>query len=628
MVEQMSKDPTLLHHISTKLDILIYAGGDLSQACGDIVTSKIKLINYYGATEIGSVAILRPEGAWIKEDWKYLIFHPDIGMDLRHFAGEMYELYTKRLALVDHQPTFTVFPEIQEYRTRDLWTSHPVKANRWRHCGRADDIIVFLTGEKTNPVTTEQYISARSSEVSVVLVAGSLRFQASLLVEPSSKQDMSPTEKAQFINRIWPLIEEANKDCPAHVKISKSHILFTNPKKPMLRTPKGTVQRQETLEAYTKELNDLYADAEEMGTLDGLSESLDPNDPDTVAEFLKKVIMDISGISLTFDEDIFVKGLDSLQALRLTRDLRHALVMKQISASMIYANPSVSLLTQAICMFVEQETRSASEKEQMRQATISKALVDYQSLLDRIPQPETHRASYTNHSPRIVLLTGSTGSLGSYVLDVLLAEPLVSHVFCLDRSLDSGTVQEKRNRLSGLTTNFSNRVTFLHADLSQPNLGLPISKYETIRQSVTTIIHNAWLVNFNLSLPSFALHLTGVVNLIDFTVSAPLQPTFFFISSISSVLSIRTLIPDRIITDNSAPLAIGYAECKYIAERLVSHAVQIQGIDARVARVGQIAGPADGTGVWKKRRVATQPNRLFPFIFKSFQVPYHLAWVL
>ena len=601
MVEQMSKDQALLDHISGHLDILVYAGGDLPQASGDIVTSKIKLINFYGATEIGSVAILRPEGAWIKEDWKYIIFHPDIGMDLRHFAGEMYELYILRQADVDHQPTFTIFSDIQEYRTRDLWAPHPVKANRWRHCGRADDIIVFLTGEKTNPVTMEQYISARSSEINVVLVAGSLRFQASLLIEPSSKDDMSPTEKAQFINRLWPLIEEANQDCPAHAKISKSHILFTNPKRPMLRTPKGTVQRQETMRAYVKELDDLYADAEEMATSDEPSGSFNPRDPSTVTDFLRKTILGISSLDLADDENMFVKGLDSLQALRLTRDLRRALAMKQVSVSMIYANPSISLLERAICQFVEQEVKSASVKEQIRQDAISETLTRYRSLLDRISQPKNKSEnSRAQCGQRNVLLTGSTGSLGSYLLDILLAEPSVSHVFCLNRSLDSDIVQVKRSRLRGLTTKFSDRVTFLNADLSQSNLGLAIAKYETIRQSVTTVIHNAWPVNFNLSLSSFTPQLAGVTNLIDFTVSAPLQPTLFFISSISSVSSIPTLIPEEVIANNSAPSAMGYAESKYISESLLSHAAQILGIDARVARVGQIAGPVDIAGAWNR----------------------------
>ena len=604
MVEQMSKEPPLLNHISESLDVIVYTGGDLPQAIGDAVSARIKLVNFYGATEAGSVSLLRPEGAWVKEDWKYVIVHPEVGMDFRHFAGQMYELYITRFNHVDHQPAFTIFSDLQEYRTGDLWAPHPLKANRWRHCGRADDIIVFLTGEKTNPITMEQYILARSSEINGVLVAGSLRFQASLLIEPSSRKDMSPTERAQLINRLWPFIEEANKDCPAHAKISKSHILFTNPKKPMVRTPKGTVQRRGTLEAYSKELDDLYTDAEDIVVPDRQVERLNTIDSAVVADFLRRAILEISQLEISEDENMFVRGLDSLQALLLTRNLRSALSIK-ISVTLVYANPSILLLTRAIQEFAEQEQTSASLKENARREEISQTLASYQSLVNRVSPQRNHANERRARSSRqTILLTGSTGALGSYLLDVLRADASVSHIFCLNRSLDGSTTQQERNTARGLSIDFSDRVTFIRADFSQPNLDLSPATYDNLLKNVTTIIHNAWPVNFNLSLSSFAPQFLGLTNLINFAASAHISSTLFYISSESSVHSLSTpaleLIPERVVEDHSAPIAIGYSESKYLSERLISHAAQALDIDTRIARVGQIAGPVNGGGVWNK----------------------------
>ncbi|WP_223715478.1 SDR family oxidoreductase, partial [Streptococcus pneumoniae] len=44
-----------------------------------------------------------------------------------------------------------------------------------------------------------------------------------------------------------------------------------------------------------------------------------------------------------------------------------------------------------------------------------------------------------------VLLTGSTGTLGTYLLDTLLQDPSVTHIYCLTRSHDSKNVQLQRN---------------------------------------------------------------------------------------------------------------------------------------------------------------------------------------
>ena len=103
----------------------------------------------------------------------------------------------------------------------------------------------------------EEYVNSHL-EVRAALVAGAQRFQAALLIELAAENPLSATE------RLWPTIQKANEDCPAHAKIDNSHILFVDPNKPMLRAGKGTVQRMATLRLYAEELNTLYADAEKL----------------------------------------------------------------------------------------------------------------------------------------------------------------------------------------------------------------------------------------------------------------------------------------------------------------------------------------------------------------------------
>lgn len=54
------------------------------------------------------------------------------------------------------------------------------------------------------------------------------------------------------------MIEESNKSAPAFARIFKEMILIVDAKQPMIRTPKGTVQRKATIKAYEAKINSLY----------------------------------------------------------------------------------------------------------------------------------------------------------------------------------------------------------------------------------------------------------------------------------------------------------------------------------------------------------------------------------
>lgn len=122
-------------------------------------------------------------------------------------------------------------------------------------------MIVFLNGEKTNPASMEQHRVSTNLDVTGALVTGGRRFQASLLLEFCDKP-LDPSERAVAIEKIWLSNEEANRVCPAHARIAKTHILFTKSEKPMLRSRKGTIQRAGTIALYAEELDVLYLDAD------------------------------------------------------------------------------------------------------------------------------------------------------------------------------------------------------------------------------------------------------------------------------------------------------------------------------------------------------------------------------
>lgn len=613
IVKELSESPELLNYCIKNLEMIFFCGGDLPASNGDVVSSKMSLVNQFGATEIGLMAQIQPEGLKDPKDWKYTQFHPETGVELRHNSDAAHELYIVRdPRLEKHQPTFTFFPELQEYSSRDLFVRHSSKdkADFWKWHARADDIIVFLNGEKTNPIQMEQLIVSSNPEVTGALVAGAQRFEAALLVERVVGDDVdgkepSPSERAAFIEKIWATVEKANEVCPAHARITKSQILFTKPQKPMMRAGKGTIQRAATLELYAQELDALYADADVLSVgLDGeTSIGLGIlEDAYATSHFIRETVSSITNW-LEFDDadNFFTLGMDSLQALRVLRNLKQGLGLPTIALSTIYTNPSISALASAtIRLSTQGQERQISEKAALSQER-SLLFREYQDLIDRIPIESNVAKEAQDHD--IVILTGSTGSLGSYLLQTLLSNPAVAHVYCLNRA-PKGSLRIQRTKTRGLPNEVSSsRVTFLTADLPQTYLGLQPEVYRKLMETVTLVIHNAWPVNFNLPILSFRPQLSGLVNLIEFTALAPTAPHLFFISSISSVLSFQSpslLTPEQVLPLDSAPSPSGYAASKFLSEHLLDYAAQRLDINVSFARIGQIAGAAYNPGLWNK----------------------------
>ncbi|KAJ5644413.1 NRPS-like enzyme [Penicillium longicatenatum] len=606
IVQELAQSPELLDYVSRNLTHLVYCGGDLPQQIGDAVAAKIKLVNQYGASEVGMMpSVHSTTNRDPFKDWRYIDFHPRMGVELQHVSDGEYELVVVRRP--DYEPqqfSFTIFPDRQQYHTSDLFVQHPdpAKADLWRWCARADDIIVLLNGEKTNPVSMEQHIVASNQQVTAALVAGTQRFQTSLLIELNTKEDLSLSERAAMIEKLWPSIQQANAVCPAHARIAKTHIVFTTKEMPMLRAGKGTIQRAGTLAQYRRELDKLYADADELsgdaGIGDGPGRS---NDLPVVSQYIRQSILDITGWNdnLSDTENWFSLGLDSLQTITTTRVLRQGLGIPSLSPNVVYLHPTVSELANAIILLHSQGDQSA-EDHQRHQLQEREELL--QELLGQIKLPSSPPPR-TTPTEQIVILTGSTGSLGSYILHALLQNPSVGHVHCLNRRSNASEVQSQKSKSYGLQLDHT-RVSFWTADLAEPQLGLPLTTLRQLQQTATLVIHNAWAVNFNLSLRSFKPNLEGVVNLVNFSLRATYGPHLYFISSISSTMGHHTqngLTPEDVVT-TTVPAPNGYANSKYIAERLLAEVAERSSgaFHPAYSRVGQIAGPVRSSGLWNR----------------------------
>lgn len=626
VVDEIGKDSRISRIVSSKLKhkYIFFTGGSVPQESGAAVAREMDLYQVLGSSECAAFPLLRGEGWDRAHDWRYVHVHPEANVKFYPRYDGHYEMVQVRRK-EQYQPVFCHFETLHTYETKDLFTKHPTLDDTYVHVGRVDDIIVFLNGEKTNPVTFENRI-ARHPEVRAALVVGHQRHEAALLVEPMNGQSLSEADRRALVDRIWPALEECNSLCPRHAKVSKTKVLIAPADMAFIRAGKGTVQRQSTLAAFHSNLDRLYNEDDDVSATFEAEGPAGPLSIGDVVAVVGRLVCSKCSVS-TSTAHFFSDGMmDSLQALWLRRELARAFPGVQTTMEMIYANPTIESLSSSIVLVSSGESREEKQADEFSRTlghyiSAVEALVEDEVAVSSIaacdqPKGVTDGSGSTEEadarsSPHVpgqsvkgaILLTGSTGALGSHLLNTLLSREK-RKVFCLNRSLDSQRLQIGRNRSRGLPLVFpGDRVQFLTGDPARPKFGLDDHVFEDLLGSVTLIIHNAWLVDFNQGLPSFAGCLDGVLGLIKFANQSQGKATLQFVSSIAAVAgsSTRSVIAEEASEQSQDALSMGYGQSKHIAERMLTHASRVLGISTIAARVGQVSGDASRKRGWNRR---------------------------
>ncbi|KAI0482297.1 acetyl-CoA synthetase-like protein [Xylariaceae sp. FL0804] len=611
-LESLAKDETLLTPLASRLKLIVFAGGALPKALGDIIARQVRLVSYLGSGETAGFPIIYPDDFDVVKDWEYMGIHPKAGPVFEPQTEDTFELtIQKSVSTEPFQAVFQRYPAQDKFRTGDLFARHPSRDDMWAHASRADDIIVFLNGEKTNPVSFENHL-CKHPRIEGALVFGNQRFEAGVLIELKGDESSSTQDRSSQIQELEPIIGEANRDTPAHARIAASHVLFTEAGKPFLRTPKGTVMRKATLRLYEGAIDALYR-AVEQDTA-GLPESFDGRVELGDLEKLVAVIQQACKESTSLGEvgrhdDLLVLGADSLQILRLCRNLRSKVAFEHFKPITIYMNPTPFGLADAIHNAASSLIAEAAEEEEKRQVRLEGTLQAFKRRIDELAQVQTPTTSEWQGAvqPHTCIVTGTTGSTGSYILRALMDNPRVGDIYCLNRGPDSAARQRDNNTRTDpeLPTQFPKSVHFVEADLAQKTLGLSPELLGTLSASATLIVHNAWAVDFNLPLSSFTQHLAGVENLCRFSAQGRRRPAVMFLSSVSAVMDLAlrpdAVVPEDILDDLSAPAPVGYGESKYLAERILEHAAERLHIPVAVVRIGQVCGAKRSSGLWNPK---------------------------
>ena len=306
--------------------------------------------------------------------------------------------------------------------------------------------------------------------------------------------------------------------------------------------------------------------------------------------------------NLTASTDLFSYGVDSLQATRVRNVISKSLELGDVSLgqNIVYEHPSISQL--AAYLLAIKSGDSAERSAEQGHSTML-AMVD--KWADKVVKPEavaiSSSAQTNGHGGQVVVLTGATGSLGAHILDQLINDPSVSKVVCLSRAKSHDDSlkrihQSLAERERSISAEASAKIQSFASDVNQPTLGLSNEHYETLRQSVTSVIHNAWPVNFVLSIESFDEHIGGAVNLLNLTLKSDkkIKPAFFFSSSVGT----RQGRVEKLVTEDfsDSPVTaggMGYGRSKWVVEKLCERAGANNGARIGVLRIGQLVGDTE-----------------------------------
>jgi hypothetical protein len=100
-----------------------------------------------------------------------------------------------------------------------------------------------------------------------------------------------------------------------------------------------------------------------------------------------------------------------------------------------------------------------------------------------------------------VILSGSTGSMGSHLLHHLLVAEGVTKIYCLNRAEDGALKQAESNALRGLRDQWDpDKVKFIHVNMSKPRFGLEVETYDMLSEDATHIIRKHTATLFSPSL--------------------------------------------------------------------------------------------------------------------------------
>ena len=430
-------------------------------------SAGVRLINQYGATETGPLTPIFVPGKGY--NWHRLRLRSDtlgplqvrlerVDMDInqpKHLQSDSGDsdserTYTYKLSMrpFGWQERFELQDLIVTKRQCSL--DSDIGQLDFSIFGRTDDLIFLATGEKVRHTILESLLKQQEG-VKDATAFGDQQFELGVIVE--SVKAIDHTEVESFKASIWPVIEEAGRQMDAHARImSQAAILIVCPGT-LPRSDKGTILRNAVAKKFANEIAGVYRNL-------GASVDAPPLDLSSPRSSIRALVTATAkwqgpGNDWLDGNDFFARGMDSLQATQLRRfmtasvrathtafglEADHVLPVDKITDDFVYLHPSVSMLVEAL----------------MLKRPTANGIIPETETIEQLVEKYTGRDDHGQQQKKaVVVLTGATGSLGSFFVGQLLMDDSVRRIICLNRPGKENPIEAQKHAMRSRDTSVS-----------------------------------------------------------------------------------------------------------------------------------------------------------------------------
>ena len=291
--------------------------------------------------------------------------------------------------------------------------------------------------------------------------------------------------------------------------------------------------------------------------------------------------LDVDSDSLEDDWNFFDLGGHSLTGLGLTLGIEQLFGI-ELSGAEIYEYPTIGELAAFL------EHGGANMKSRISLAE--------DSILDPEISPRGNARTTRLSEASSVLVTGTTGFLGAFLLDELLRTTgQDARFYCLlrDRNYAQGKPSNRvleTLKFYGLAgQSADDRIIPVLGDLTRPQMGLDNDRYQELAEKIDLIFHCAASVNYAYPYAAAKPHTVGgTLEVLKFACTAKTKPVQYISSNgIFPGGDDAPYLENNRIDDFVDRMEGGYNQAKWVAERLVWSAVS-RGLPVCIFRPGNI----------------------------------------
>lgn len=300
---------------------------------------------------------------------------------------------------------------------------------------------------------------------------------------------------------------------------------------------------------------------------------------DNLAQIVTHIWKDLLSLEdVNEEEDFFELGGHSLLLAQLHMLLPEP-VRNLISLPELYIYTTISAFVNEVeNRMVKTEISQKAKAEMMINELIKDSELHIDFSIDESPNPDILK------NPKSIFLTGTTGFVGSHLLEELLQQTS-ANIYCLVRasSSEEGLVRIKgtfeKFKLSW-SSDYDSRVIAMIGDLSLPHFGMENENYNFITNHIEVIYHSGSSVSY---VQPYSLikksNIDGLHNIIDLAVTGKIK--FLMLLSSMGVFSWGRpftkktwMYEDDSIDQNMAAVSrdLGYIKSKWVMESIAEKA--------------------------------------------------------